>query len=149
MPQKVFRPSLKSLAALLSPLLLAFAIGVAATVANWSAWPTAAISLAILGLLGIWFLSHEIVIDDEKLSYKTLLGGRRTIPLKQVDVVELETGIKTYCDRFRSPLRLRISTSNPSKFKPLLINVRVFEAEDISQVIDVLTGVKGYPDSRG
>ena len=138
MIRKVFRPSLKSATVFLGSWALVFFLGVASALHDWAAWPIPAISGVIWAFLGIWFLSHRIVIADNYLSYRTLFGGWKSIPLEQVQSVELEVGWKTYSDRFRPMLRLKVVPSDTSAFRPLIINLRVFKKEDISDLLQAV-----------
>lgn len=104
----------------------------------WVAWQPLGIIGGGLALVWLWLGRFQIVLSDDILSYRTLFGGTRSIPLSEIERAEIEAGWSTYWDRFRPMVRLAIIPHASSENRPLDINVKVFCRQDIDRVLDFL-----------
>ena len=69
------------------------------------------------------------------MKYSTLLGGTKSVELKDVERAQVEVGYSRFRDRLKPPVRLIIRTRDGRTFA---MNLKVFRARDIKHLLSLL-----------
>lgn len=118
--------------------------GTLALIAFIVSWKTSS-SLAVFALLILvmvfcftWIAAFKLVLANGVLSYRTLFGGTRSIPLSEIERAEGAIGYDKYSDRLKPPIRLVIQPSSSSRQKAIHVNLKVLRRQDVLRVIKAL-----------
>jgi len=101
-------------------------------------WQAAACVLAIWLYCLVWIRSFKVSVVKGTLSYRSLLGGTRSIPLGEIQDSKTEIGWFNYVGKSRPPFRIVVMPRAETQLKPIIINMRVFAKEDIARLLDTL-----------
>jgi hypothetical protein len=89
----------------------------------------------------IWVRRFQILVSDNELSYRTLFGGTRKIPLSEVESAET---ILSVGNLFGPVYRLVIKSKHAAQ--PIVINMKIFSRIDLQNLLTILAGkVVGKP----
>ena len=98
------------------------------------AWDMAAWGLAATAFLVLWVSAFKIEISSGVLSYRTLFGGSRSLPISAIDSAEWAMRPDA---PFGPLVQLRLNSGN-SGARPLVINAKVFARADLDRLIKIL-----------
>lgn len=97
------------------------------------------LSLLVVGaLLGAWLCAFRIEVRDGVLTYRSLLGGQRRVPLDEIGAAVVEFGCTRYADLFRPTFRLVIRPKPAAGWAPFDINLKVFKRNEITELLQVV-----------
>jgi hypothetical protein len=97
-------------------------------------WMATAITGSALGLVLVWSARFQIRISAGTLSYRSLLGGTRSLHLSELEEAEIRFRTVRYG---RIP-ELVLWTEASSRKAPIVINMKVFGKGDLNLVFDAL-----------
>ena len=72
------------------------------------------------------------------LEYRSLFGGVRKIRLAEIESSAIQIGEYAYRDKFRPPIRLHIKPKRGVAQGPFDINLKVFEAGRLGELLELL-----------
>lgn len=98
-------------------------------------WVAVLICFAGLCFLLFWIGSYRVEVDRGVMKYSTLLGGTKSVELKDVERAQVEVGYSRFRDRLKPPVRLIIRTRDGRTFA---MNLKVFRARDIKHLLSLL-----------
>ena len=98
---------------------------------SWSA--AALFALPVLGGT-LWLLSYRLQIVNGVVTYRSLFGGKRVIPLADIRTATTATSPTAPFGPF---YRLTLFPASPTD-RPVIINMKVFSRKDLQQVFDIL-----------
>jgi hypothetical protein len=119
---------------LIGAILLA--IGIAASLRNRAGLPGVGIALGFLTLWNVWLALFKIEADEDVVTYRTLLGGRRTMALRDLSMAVFETGYQS-ASALEPPSRL-ILVPRSSADHGIRINIGVFDDHDVRRLVEHL-----------
>jgi hypothetical protein len=95
-------------------------------------------------IIFLWLMFFRIEMSDEGISYRTIwkLGRAASLTFSEIDKAEIKIGVFKYTDRFKPTVRLELKPKPGVKKLPLIINLKVFPANDLKKVFTIL-------DSKG
>lgn len=94
-------------------------------------WQPSAVVVAIYLAIVVWLRSFEIRISPDTISFRSLGGGTRSIPVKDIS----KTWLGVELSSRKGPLRLRVDARPESSSAPIEINAKVFSSEAIADVL--------------
>ena len=97
-------------------------------------WLGISLGLSVVGFLGSWLGSFQLRLSGNTLEYWSLFGGHQLLNSDEISTARIATGVSEYRDRFRPPIRLEILTQSFVETKPIFINLKVFQREDLSRI---------------
>ena len=83
----------------------------------------------------LWISRFRLEISSSTLSYRTLFGGSRSLPISSIESADLSAGPGP---PFAPFVRLTLYPFVNSGARPIVINAKVFSRGDIDQVIEIL-----------
>jgi len=138
-----FRPGRRSFIVFflifLSPLILYLFIAITKDV---SAWKVVLLIAGIVLAFYFWIFLHIIDIYPNRISYYSLIGGRRTLYFNEVEWWSIRVGVFKYMDRFKPTVRFEIEPYVDTGKKPIIIAIKLFRKEDIDTVLNLLPADK-------
>ncbi len=76
-----------------------------------------------------WISGFQILVSDSEMSYRTLLGGIRTLSLSQIESVKTELGVGKLLGPFH-----RLVITPKHNVAPIIINMKVFSRSDLEKL---------------
>lgn len=98
-------------------------------------WGGIVICLLVFCFVIVWLHSYQIIVEGNRLEYKTLLHSRRTVRLSDVKTAKVEIGYPRYRDRLKPPVRLMVCYLEDGYVKDICINMKVFSKADVNQLL--------------
>src|ERR1700760_3362310 len=98
-------------------------------------WGAFRICLIVLSGFLLWVASFRLKVDDQKLIYRSLFSGTRSIAFSEIEKAEVGFGVN---DSFGPFYRLTIYPSAQFGQRPIVINLKVFRRENIQHLSHVL-----------
>ncbi len=134
-----FRAARSSLIALEACVAVPFGICLAAAVHSPHLWPAVLLCATTGVFLSVWLLSFRLEVQDDQITYRSLLGGRRSLAWHEVATARIEGGAASLADAWKPTFRLIIQPKPGVAAPPLTINLKVFTRSQIRQLLDVLS----------
>jgi len=91
-----------------------------------------------IGFLFSWAASYELRITNETIDYFSLLGGHRSLNLRDIDHARIRVGPFELLDRLRPTPHLEIVPRDSGDLLPVVINLKVFRKPDLERVFEWL-----------
>jgi hypothetical protein len=89
-----------------------------------------------------WLSRFVVVLEDSKITYRSLLGGTRYIEKSHIESATYSVGqYGSRADWFAPYHRLIITPTMSSGRKPLVINVKVFRKPDVDALFQYVRSV--------
>ncbi len=83
----------------------------------------------------VWVHFHQIEIANDVLSYKSLFGGSRSVPLRAIRNAELKFGMDAPFGPF---YRLIVHGTEETTPRPIVVNIKLFAKDDVNRLFDAL-----------
>lgn len=125
MERRIWSASTATYLVLVGPWTTISFLTVLAAFKNPSMWGAFGVSMAVSIFLGTWVKRFRVEVDAENLKYSSLFGGRRIVPIHQIQSAKLEVGGSKFAERFLPLVRLKIRTRPESGIRDFSINVKV------------------------
>ena len=100
-----------------------------------SAWPLVSMLGCVLVFVLCWVGSFRITIFANSVSYRSLLGGTRTLLLDEISKAEIKIATT---ENFGPVYRLILWPESFAEKKSIVINMKVFSKTDLNRVFDFL-----------
>jgi hypothetical protein len=101
-------------------------------------WQASVLCFLVTAVFFVWLASFRLELSENIISYRTLFGGSCSLQLNEIAKVEIKAGSFDYSDRLKPTIRL-IITPIPSVMKPpIVVNMKVFRREDMSELLERL-----------
>ena len=95
----------------------------------------------------LWLYCFEIVLHEDRLSYRTLFSGRREILFADITRAKIEVGIGQGLKARTQPFyRLELSDRGRFARDPLIINMKPFSRSDLARVAQAI--VRNAPSAK-
>jgi hypothetical protein len=101
--------------------------------------PAAVATLGVCIGWWVWLSGHALNVTGGVLTCRTLFGGRRSLPVKDIARVVAVTGYEHLRDHSKPFFRLVLEPRPGTPHGDLSIAVNVFRQEDIAQLKQVLS----------
>lgn len=102
------------------------------TFTNPAGWLGSLISIGLLVGLWLWFFGLKIIIEEDKIVYRTLLT-RSEVVRSAITKVEIGIGLHQ-----KGYYRLNIYDSGRYAQEPLAINIKPFESRDLAALLNAI-----------
>ena len=99
------------------------------------AWPLASMLGCVLVFVLCWVGLFRITIFGNTISYRSLLGGTRTLLLDEIRNAEIKIAAT---EKFGPVYRLILWPESFTEKKSIVINMKVFSKTDLNRVFDFL-----------
>ncbi|HTY45288.1 MAG TPA: hypothetical protein VMD52_04810 [Patescibacteria group bacterium] len=99
---------------------------------NPAGWPGLCISVGLLVGFWLWFWGLEIIIEDDRIIYRTLFC-RKEVAYAAITKVQISIGANQ-----KGYYRLHIYDRGRFAQEPLAINIKPFEPRDLSAALNTL-----------
>jgi hypothetical protein len=86
-----------------------------------------------IGGLFAWVGAYELRTTNETVDYFSLIGGHKTLTLRDIKNARVRSGWFTYADRFRPTTRLEILPTDRRGLRPIIVNLKVFRESDLKR----------------
>jgi hypothetical protein len=113
-------------------------VAIGAALRNPDLWIGIALAGAIQVFVAVWLLSFTLTLSGDTLEYRSLFGGVRRLRLVDIESSTIQIGQYKYGDRFRPPIRLCIKPKRHAGQRPFDINMKVFEARPLKELLEIL-----------
>ena len=109
-----------------------------------SFWIPALLCLGVAFVLSAWARSHYLLMDHERIEYRTLLKSKASITLDRIQAIEYQEGSRGYRDRFRPLARLMVFPQATSGHPPIQINLNVFARQDVADILQRMSEISHH-----
>ena len=96
------------------------------------------VCLICMGLCFLWLSAYRLRIANGAVTYRSLIGGIRSLALSDIGRAQIRIGVSSYTDRFRPTARLVLEPRPESNSRPVSVNMGVFSKQSIDQVLAAL-----------
>ena len=97
-----------------------------------------AFACALPALAFAWAAAFKVEVRDQVLTYRTLFGGTRVIPLEEIKRARARQSYKKGDNRLQPPFRLEIEPIATSTTPKFAINTKVFSSYDLKKLYFIL-----------
>ncbi|HBA84190.1 MAG TPA: hypothetical protein DCZ95_08880 [Verrucomicrobia bacterium] len=129
---------------LFSPICI---LALVVTIKKPDQWHALLFTLAAAAFPQLWLYWFEIVLHEDRLSYRTLFSGRREILFADITRAKIEVGIGQGLKARTQPFyRLELSDRGRFARDPLIINMKPFSRSDLARVAQAI--VRNAPSAK-
>ncbi|NDY43506.1 hypothetical protein G3N55_11740 [Dissulfurirhabdus thermomarina] len=102
------------------------------------------ITICLAGLFGciLWLASFELTLTHDTVVYRSLFGGKASLPVEEISKVNIMIGCFSFADRFNPTSRLVIEPNQSSGRKPIVINIKPFSQKAVKDFLSSLDGAR-------
>ncbi len=86
----------------------------------------------------LWLARFRLVVTEESLTYRTLLRGTVSYPMRGIRRIRRESGVREYTDRFKPFVRLVVEPTAELGAATDYVNLKVFNVPAVRGVIGFL-----------
>ena len=101
-------------------------------------WIAVGICVSVIGFTILWLSHMQITLTNKSIRYKTLFHRPTSLPFEEIESAETQIGHLKRSDRFKPYVRLVIMPYNSSELRPLIINIKPFDAKDLEYIFEAI-----------